>query len=93
MTFNGTVQQNQWAEKILKNNTLTDIQIDNLLKYAGPTMYAQKIMDVTIIIEHRKNLAAYADALGIHYGMTEEEKQSAAENAANLVRELVREKI
>ena len=45
MKFNGSQKQNKWAMNILEENNLTEQQIDNLLRYAGPTMRAQGIMD------------------------------------------------
>ena len=85
MKFNGSPKQNKWATEILNDAALTDEQIDNLLRWAGPTMHEAGIMDVTIVIENRKNLAAYADALGKHYRKTDEEKQAVADEAANMV--------
>ena len=65
MKFNGSEKQNKWSADILKKANLTDDQIDNLLRFAGPTMHSQGIMDTTIVIEHRGDeLAAYADQLG-----------------------------
>jgi len=64
MKFNGSRKQNQWADKILTAATLTDEQIDNLLLWAGPSMYAQGVMDAIIVIDNRGNLASYADSLG-----------------------------
>ena len=57
---------------------LTDEQTDNLLRYAGPAMYAQGIMDSTIVIENRKDLAAYADGLGRFYRLSKTEKHAVA---------------
>jgi hypothetical protein len=67
MKFNGSVKQNNWAVDILEDADLSDEQVDNLLRWAGPTMYKHGIMDVTMVIEHRHNLAEYADALGVRY--------------------------
>jgi len=86
MKFNGTAKQNKWAEEILKTANLTDQQIDNLLRYAGPTMHAQGIMDVAIVIENRLKLADYADALGKFYKLTPDEKHAVAEEAADKLR-------
>jgi len=86
MKFNGTDKQNKWAEKILTDANLTDEQIDNLLKYAGPTMYKQGIMDVTIIIENRDKLAKYADSLGKFIKLSPEEKHAVAVLVCNVVR-------
>lgn len=86
MKFNGSAKQNKWATEILEAAKLTDVQIDNLLRYAGPTMHAQGIMDVAIIIENRSKLAAYADSLGKFYKLTPEEKHAVAEEAAGAVR-------
>jgi hypothetical protein len=85
MTFNGSPKQNKWAAEILKSAALTDEQIDNLLRWGGPTMYKAGVMDVTIIIDNRSRLTAYADALGKHYQKTAEEKQAVANEAANIV--------
>jgi len=88
MRFNGSISQNKWAADILANAELTAEQIDNLLCYAGPTMHGQGIMDVTIIIENRHNLAAYADSLGKFYKLSGEERHNVAKNAAAMVRQL-----
>lgn len=90
MKFNGSAKQNKWATEILEAAKLTDVQIDNLLRYAGPTMHAQGIMDVTIIIENRSKLAAYADSLGKFYKLTPEEKHAVAEEAAGAVRNIAK---
>jgi len=86
MKFNGSAKQNKWAAEILEKTVLTGEQIDNLLRYAGPTMHDQGIMDVRIIIENRSKLAAYADALGKFYKLTPEEKHAVAEAAAGKLR-------
>ena len=86
MKFNGSAKQNKWAAEILEKAILTEEQIDNLLRYAGPTMHDQGIMDVTIIIENRSKLADYADALGKFYKLTPEEKHAVAEEAAGKLR-------
>ena len=88
MKFNGSEKQNKWAIAIIQAAELTDVQIDNLLGYAGPTMHSQGIMDVTIIIENRHNLANYADSLGRFFSLSPDEKHAVAENAATAVREL-----
>ena len=88
MKFNGSGKQNKWAGDILKNACLTDEQIDNLLRWAGPTMHAQKIMDVTIIIGNRHNLARYADSLGQFYSLSDSEKHGVAEMACEMVRSI-----
>ena len=91
MKFNGSAKQNKWAAGILAAAKLTDDQIDKLLRYAGPTMHTQRIMDVTIIIENRSKLAAYADSLGEFYKLTPEEKHAVAADAASAVRDLANE--
>ena len=88
MNFNGTEKQNKWADKILTDAKLTDEQIDNLLKWAGPTLYAKKIMDAIIVIDNRQNLAAYADSLGKFLTLSPGEKHAVAEEACGVVREL-----
>ena len=88
MKFNGSAKQNAWATKILEAAKLTDEQTDNLLRYAGPTLYAQGIMDVTIVIENRDKLAAYADSLGKFLKLSAEEKHAVAEEACGMVRQI-----
>ena len=88
MKFNGTEKQNKWAEQILVDANLTDEQTDNLLKWAGPTLYSQKIMDAIIVIDNRRNLAAYADSLGNFLKLSPEEKHAVAEEACGVVRGL-----
>lgn len=83
MKYNGTVKQNKWADDILRASNLNETQIDNLLRYAGPAMHEQGIMDVTIIIENRHDLAGYADALGKLYNMTPEERHNLAAEACS----------
>jgi hypothetical protein len=90
MKFNGSAKQNKWAESILQNANLTEEQVDNLLRWAGPTMHAQGIMDVTIVIENRDNLAAYADSLGSFYKLSKEEKHAVAEDAAGMIRDIAK---
>jgi len=75
-TFNGSPRQNKWAAEIISNAALTDAQVDNLLRYAGPTMHAQRIMDVDIVIYNRKRLAAYADSLGKFLQLSAREKHA-----------------
>jgi len=84
--FNGTEKQNRWAEQIIKTANLADVQIDSLLHYGGPKMHSQGIMDVTIIIENRSNLASYADSLTVFYNLSVEEKHGVAEEAVDAVR-------
>ena len=84
--FNGSEKQNKFAEDILSRANLTEEQIDNLLRYAGPTMYKQGIVDVTIIIENRWNLAAYADSLGRFCRLSADEKHAVAVEAVDAVR-------
>jgi hypothetical protein len=91
MKFNGSKKQNAWAEKILAGASLSDEQIDNLLKWAGPTMYAQGIMDATIVIDNRHNLAVYADSLGRFYALSDEGKHNVAIDAVNAVRDCIRQ--
>lgn len=85
MKFNGTEKQNKWAEQILTDANLTDEQTDNLLKWAGPTLYAQGIMDAVIVIDNRSNLAQYADSLGKFLKLSPEEKHAVAEAACATV--------
>jgi len=85
MKFNGTAKQNAWASKIFESANLSPTQIDNLLRWAGPTLHAQGIMDATIVIENRTSLARYADSLGALYEMDADEKHSVAVEAANMV--------
>jgi hypothetical protein len=93
MKFNGSAKQNKWAESILQNANLTEDQVDNLLRWAGPTLHDQGIMDVTIVIENRNKLAAYADSLGELYKMSKEERHALAEEAAGMVRQIAKEHI
>ncbi len=86
MKLNGSAKQNAWATKIIESANLTENQIDNLLRWAGPTMHGQGIMDVTIVIENRNNLAEYANGLGEFYKLTPEEKHEVAVGAAGLLR-------
>jgi len=86
MKFNGSKKQNEWAAKIIEAALLTEEQRDNLLRYAGPKMYSTGIMDVTIIIDNRNNLAKYADALGRFYRLSADEKHSVAVEAVEAVR-------
>lgn len=88
MKLNGTEKQNKWAGQILAEAHLTERQIDNLLRWAGPTLYAQKIMDATIVIDNRRNLAVYADSLGKFLKLSPAEKHAVAEEACGIVREL-----
>ena len=91
--FNGLEKQNKWATAILQNANLTDEQIDNLLRYAGPTMHGQGIMDVIIVIENRHNLAVYADSLGEFYNLSNEDKHAVAEDAVGILRKRIKEGI
>ena len=86
MKFNGSKKQNKWAAEILDSANLTEEQIDNLRRYAGPTLYKQGVVDVTIIIDNRQNLAAYADALGSFFRLSADEKHSVAVEAVEAVR-------
>jgi len=86
MKFNGTPRQNKWAQAIIEAQNLSDGQIDNLLRYAGPTMYVQRIMDVSVVIDHRQNLGAYADSLGDFLSLSPAEKHAVAIAAADAVR-------
>jgi len=92
MKFNGSEKQNKWAVDIIKKSELSDRQIDGLLRWAGPTMYRNKIMDVTIIIENRDNLADYADGLGRFLKLTNEEKHTVAVEAADELKQYIRSK-
>jgi len=93
--FNGSEKQNKWVADIVKTANLTGKQIDNLLRYSGqidnllrysgPTMHAQGIMDVTIIIDNRHNLAAYADSLGEFYTLSAKGKHAVAEEAVDTI--------
>jgi len=93
MEFNGSEKQNKWAADILEKANLTEEQMDNLLRWAGPTMHAQRIMDVTIIIENRHKLASYADELGRFYRLSDEEKRSVAQDAVDSVKEHIKKVI
>ena len=86
MRFNGTPKQNAWAEKIVKNAGLTDVQADALLWYAGPTMHQQGVCDVRIVLDNRERLAAYADSLIRMRAMTPAERHTLAEEACTAVR-------
>jgi len=88
--FNGTDRQNKWANSILLAAKLTETQVDNLLRYAGPTMSEKCIMDVTIIIEHRGNLAAYSDSLGKFYKLSKKEKHAVAMEAVGIVEKMAK---
>jgi hypothetical protein len=85
MKFNGSKKQNEWAEKILHETKLTEQQIDNLLRWAGPTLHDAGIMDVVIVIDNRHNLPAYADSLGSFYKLSADEKHAIAEEACRFV--------
>lgn len=63
MKFNGSAKQQKWAAQIVESANLNETQIDNLLKWAGPTQYAQGIMQSSMIITYRDNLAKMADSL------------------------------
>ncbi|KKK82908.1 hypothetical protein LCGC14_2798670 [marine sediment metagenome] len=89
MEFNGSEKQNKWAGQIYEAANLTNEQIDNLLRYAGPAMHTQMIMDVTIIIENRHNLANYANGLGRFYPLNSEKKQAVAADAADILRQRI----
>jgi hypothetical protein len=86
MRYNGTEKQNRWAEKILTSANLSQTQIENLLKYAGPKMNSDGIMDVRIVIDNRSDIAAYADALGEFYKLTHSEKKDVAYEAAEMIK-------
>ena len=86
MKFNGSEKQNKWAQAILEKENLTDEQVDNLLRYAGPTLHAQGIMAATIVIQNRNSLASYADSLGKFYQLTPQEKHAVAQQAAETLR-------
>jgi len=88
MKFNGTEKQNKWANEILESAKLTDEQIDNLLKWAGPTMHDRGIMDVTIVIENRHKLTEYADSLGKFLKLSTDEKHIVVESVCGVVREM-----
>ena len=85
MKFNGSEKQNKWAAEILGNAHLTDVQTDSLLRWVGPTLYAQEIMDVKIVIDNRNNLPAYADDLGRFYKLSSADKKKVALNACDAV--------
>ncbi len=89
MKFNGSEKQNKWATSIIESAKLTSEQLDNLLRYAGPKMHAQGIMDATIIIENRNNLARYADSLGEFYQLSAQEKHAVAQNATRMMKGLI----
>jgi len=89
MKMNGSEKQIKWATDILREKNLTNEQIDNLLRYAGPTMYSQGIMYAPIIIDNRRNLAVYADSLGEFYKLSDKEKHEVAENAAAALRQRI----
>lgn len=86
--FNGAAKQNAWAEGILTEAQLTKEQIENLLRWGGPTLFARQCMDVTMIIENRHALAVYADVLGKFYTRTANEKHQVAQSAIDAVRSL-----
>ena len=88
MKFNGTEKQNLCAGQILEEAHLTAEQTDNLLRWAGPTLYAQGVMDAIIVIDNRRNLAAYADSLGKFLKLSAEEKHAVAAAACGAVSEL-----
>ena len=90
MKFNGSAKQQKWASEILGRANLTETQIDNLLRYAGPTMHAQGIMDATIVIENRSDLARYADSLGEFLALTPDGKRAVAERAAETLRQVAK---
>ena len=90
MEFYGTQKQKKWAEEILQNANLTDKQLDNLLRWAGPKMYDQGIMYAPIIIDNRHNLSEYSSALGSFYAMTENEKKDIAQEAANTLAQIIK---
>lgn len=83
--FNGSEKQKIWASNIIESTKLTNCQVDNLLRYAGPKMYTQGIMDATIIIENRRNLAEYADGLGKFYQLSTEEKHAVAKKTVDAI--------
>jgi len=86
MKFNGSKKQNEWAAKILAAANLNEKQVDALLRWAGPTLHAQGVMDAGIVIDNRQNLAKYADSLEKFYKLTPDGKRDVAENAAAAVR-------
>ena len=88
MKFCGTEKQNKMAGQILDEAHLTEEQIDNLLRWAGPTLCAQKIMYPIIVIDNRRNLAGYADSLGKFLKLSPAEKHAVAESACGAVSEL-----
>lgn len=90
MKFQGSAKQQKWAAEILENANLTETQIDNLLRWAGPTLHAQGIMYAPIVIENRNNLPKYADSLGEFYKLTPEQKHEVAEAACGMVRQIAR---
>ena len=92
MKFNGSEKQNKWAAKILESAKLTPRQVDNLLRWAGPTMHSQKVMDVTIVIENRQNLADYANSLNEFYGLADK-KHDVANEAVEVLRTKIEEEI
>ena len=93
MRFNGTPKQNAFAEKIVKNAELTDVQADALLWYAGPTMRSQGICNVRIVIENRERLASYADSLIRMRAMSPDERHALAEEACNAVADVARKHV
>ena len=88
MKFNGTKKQNEWAAKILTAANLTDDQVDNLLRWAGPTLHRQGIMDAGVVIDNKDDLGRYADSLGEFYKKSPEQKRAVAQAAADAVREI-----
>jgi hypothetical protein len=93
MEFNGSAKQNKWAAEILQNANLTDEQVDNLLRWAGPTLHDRGIMVASIVIENRHNLANYSDSLGKFYKLTLEGKRAVAQEVADMVRNIAQDKI
>ena len=85
MKLKGSEKQIAWANKILAGANLTTMQTDNLLRWGGPTMAAAGICDAVVVIEHRHNLAEYADALGEFYKLSAEGKRTVAQQAACLI--------
>jgi len=88
MKWNGTTKQAIWAEKILANAKLTSDQVDALLWYAGPTLHEAGVMDVTIVIDNRNQLAKYADSLIKLRSMPQAKRSRVAQAAANSVQKI-----
>lgn len=87
-TITGTPKQVAWCKKILAVAALTDGQIDSLLRFAGPKMYASGSLYAPIVIDNRNNLGAYANSLNQFYGLSAVEKHAVAQAAACAVGQL-----